>query len=235
MKFLDFARAVWPTFSTERYIEMPHVQVMATVFDRIAAGEEVDAVFLLPERTGKTLNASILFPAYLIATAPSRRIGIATQSPEVAEGRVVQNIRNVLNTSEAHSFGTTPFEVEGKRSRRDFHVAAKGHPDGAVFGIGTGGALGGWGFNVTICDDPHDPTLADLDYLGISEEDRQEDLASDWRWLSHFLFVKTLPKGSRIVCMTPIAKGDAASKMVELAADRGGSLEVYDFTTPIGK
>ena len=142
--FLYFVTQMWPGF-----ISGKHHSIMASAFERVAAGTLKRLIINMPPRHTKSEFASYLLPSWFLGKYPQKKIIQTAHTAELAVGfgRKVRNL--VQSESYAKVFDT--------KLSSDSKAAGRWNTDkgGDYFAIGVGGAVTGKGADILIIDDPH--------------------------------------------------------------------------------
>lgn len=135
--FREFVSRVYP-----RFVWYPHATRLATVLERVAAGEVKRLLVFMPPRHGKTLLTSHLFPAYYLLRYPQQWVGMASYGAALAHtlSRAAQGY----------------FREGGGAVRRDATSAAHWETvqGGGCWAAGVGGPMTGKGGHLLLLDDP---------------------------------------------------------------------------------
>lgn len=128
-----------------RYAEPRHLAAMVSLFDRIAAGEEVHAAVSKPPRHGGT-EAAKHGIAQLLLMRPELRVGIAMHSSKLA-------LKKSREIRELYVRGGGRVRVDAA-AREDWRTGHEGGGDGGVWAGGTDSGFVGEGFDLLYVDDP---------------------------------------------------------------------------------
>jgi predicted phage terminase large subunit-like protein len=208
--FIGFSRYVWP-----EAIISSHHEIMASAFDRIAAGTLKRLIVNMPPRHTKSEFASYLLPAYLMGRKPQTKIIQATHTGELAVrfGRKVRNLMDLDRYKEVFS---------GVALKADSKAAGRWDTDagGEYFAVGVGGAMTGRGADMLIIDDPH------------SEQDAQSALALDnaWEWYTSGPRTRLQPGAAIVLVMTRWGTKDLTARLLKAqSTNNADQWEVIEF------
>jgi predicted phage terminase large subunit-like protein len=138
-----------------RYIHNWHVEAVAEALQGVGDGTIRRLIINIPPRYLKSFCASVSFPAWILGKNPTRRIIVASYSEKLAlrhslDCRLIiqsdwfrnifQNCRLSADQNEKYRFSTTK--------------------NGYRFATSVGGTLTGYGGDILIVDDPHNPQQA---------------------------------------------------------------------------
>ncbi len=139
--FLYFVTQMWPGF-----ISGKHHSIMASAFERVAAGTLKRLIINMPPRHTKSEFASYLLPSWFLGKYPQKKIIQTAHTAELAVGfgRKVRNL--VQSESYAKVFDT--------KLSSDSKAAGRWNTDkgGDYFAIGVGGAVTGKGADILITE-----------------------------------------------------------------------------------
>jgi predicted phage terminase large subunit-like protein len=208
--FIGFSRYVWP-----EAIISSHHEIMASAFDRIAAGTLKRLIVNMPPSHTKSEFASYLLPAYIMGKKPDTKIIQATHTGELAVrfGRKVRNLMDLDRYKEVFS---------GVALKADSKAAGRWDTDagGEYFAVGVGGAMTGRGADMLIIDDPH------------SEQDAQSALALEnaWEWYTSGPRTRLQPGGAIVIVMTRWGTKDLTARLLKAqSTNNADQWEVIEF------
>ncbi|PKN91096.1 MAG: hypothetical protein CVU44_20995 [Chloroflexi bacterium HGW-Chloroflexi-6] len=160
LRFLDFCRYVDPKF-----LAVPHAKYVASKLEQVARYIETSGregisrlMILMPPRHGKTEQASIKFPAWLLGRAPDSRVILTSYSADLASRNSRQMRELVVGDRYRAVFGDrSSLEAPVILSADSRSVAtwdlAQPHR-GGVIAAGIGGSITGMGATLLVVDDP---------------------------------------------------------------------------------
>jgi predicted phage terminase large subunit-like protein len=221
-KFIKFVERVWPTFISGR-----HHKIMASAFERVAAGELKRLIINMPPRHTKSEFASYLLPSWFLGKFPSKKVIQTSHTAELAVG-FGRKVRNLVD-SEVYNgiFPELSLQADSKAAGR--WNTSKG---GDYFAIGVGGAVTGKGADLLIIDDPHSEQEAALAAVNPDVYDKV------YEWYTSGPRQRLQPGGAIVVVMTRWAQRDLTGQVLKNAALRGETdWEVIEFPAimPSGK
>lgn len=215
---IAFIRHVAPWFIVEEI----HI-VIARHLEMVAEGRIDRLMIFMPPRTGKSMMASVFFPAWQIGRNPSRKVMQLSHTEGLAIG-FSKNVREIVASEEYHEI-FPDFEM-AKDARAGQRWAFKGGFDengaklqaGEYYAAGAGTAIAGKGFNTGIIDDP------------LSEQDIASKLARDRinAWYPDGFYTRRQPGDNAILLMMTRWTLDdlAGDQLARMEAD----LEADDWT-----
>lgn len=185
-----------------------HLDLINEALVMVASGDIRRLAVFMPPRYGKSELISINFPAWYLGNNPHNRVIIAANQHNLASdfGR---QARDILTEVGPQLFGVTV-------SRRTSAVndwAVQGHR-GGLRAAGIGGGITGRGANVLIIDDPVKDQV---------EAFSQRIQERNWGWYETTALTRLEPNGSMIIVQTRWHENDLAGKILERAAEDGGS------------
>ena len=81
-----FYRLVFPALAPEAtFSAASHFRVLARVLERVANGESRRLLIAIPPRHGKSLFASVAFPAWILGRDPTRKIICASYGDQLSK------------------------------------------------------------------------------------------------------------------------------------------------------
>ncbi|MEK4085621.1 phage terminase large subunit [Psychrobacillus sp. FSL K6-1415] len=130
------------------YSHFKHTELVCSVLQRIADGEQLSVLIEMPPRHGKSMTVTETFPSYYIGRNPNKRVIAAAYSDGLATkfGR--------LNRNKFNEFSNELFEVQlsdSNAATKDWGVEGK---RGGMIATGIGGSITGQGADLMIIDDP---------------------------------------------------------------------------------
>jgi predicted phage terminase large subunit-like protein len=213
-RFLEFVKAVWPTFIAGR-----HHARMAEAFERVARGECKRLIINMPPRHTKSEFASYLLPAWFLGKFPHKKVIQTSHTAELAVG-FGRKVRNLVDSDPYKAiFPNLSLSADSKAAGR--WNTSKG---GDYFAIGVGGAVTGKGADILIIDDPHSEQEAALAQVNPDIYDKV------YEWYTSGPRQRLQPGGAIVVVMTRWSLRDLTGQVVKAAAQRGGDdWEVIEF------
>src|SRR5262245_16908572 len=128
------------------YEPAPHHRLLIDRLERVARGEIKRLAVFMPPGSAKSTYGSILFPPYVMATAPNHAILAASHTTELAE-RWGRRVRNLIARHSA---------TLGLRLAADSHAAGRWElaSGGEYYAAGVGTAIIGFRAHGALIDDP---------------------------------------------------------------------------------
>lgn len=130
------------------YTHYRHTELICSVLQRIADGEQLSVLIEMPPRHGKSMTVTESFPSYYLMRNPDKRIIAAAYSDGLATkfGR--------LNRNKFNEFSFQLFNIalsESNAAMKDWGVQDR---RGGMIATGIGGSITGQGADLMIIDDP---------------------------------------------------------------------------------
>ena len=152
----DLSTFIHRTFQTvapaQPYLYNWHIDAMAWHLKQCANGAIKRLVITLPPRYGKSICASVAFPAWVLGRDPSKRIICASYSENLAS-KHAGDCRTVMESDWYRSaFPSTRIRRE-KNAELNYVTTRQGYR----YSTSVGGTLTGRGGNLIIVDDPINP------------------------------------------------------------------------------
>ncbi len=132
--------------------------VLVDAYEKVCKGEKVRIILSVPPRHGKSVTASVMFPAWALGKNPDLRFILSTYAADLAEvnGRKARDI--IASPQYQTVFPNIRLRADLK-SKRKWMIQKKVDTnwlDGGDFtGVGVGGSVTGRGADIIIVDDPH--------------------------------------------------------------------------------
>jgi len=153
----DLTTFIQRTFQTvapaQRYLQNWHIEAMAWHLEQCATGAIKRLVITLPPRYGKSICASVAFPAWVLGRDPSRKIICASYSESLASKHAA-DCRNVMGSDWYRN------AFPGTRISKNMEMNYETTRHGGRYSTSVCGSLTGRGGNLIIVDDPIKPEEA---------------------------------------------------------------------------
>lgn len=221
--FAAFRKLMFPD-----YVDGPHLKIMAEAFERVVSGKLKRLIVTLPPRHMKSVQCSVLLPAWFIGKFPKKKIMQVSNTAELAQG-FGRQVKNMIQSNEYKAV------FKDVKLAADSTAAGRWNTSqgGDYFAVGMGGALAGRGADLLVVDDPH----TEAEALASESGDQSiYDRAFSWFMLAR---QRLQPGGAIIICVTRWSQRDLVGQVLKAARDRGedGEWEVIDFPAilPSGK
>ena len=190
-----YAQALWPGFELAA-----HHELIVDMLELVERGEILRLLICLPPRHGKSLLASLLFPAWFLGRNPQKEIICASYGQDLADdfGRQVRNLVN----DPKHRFIFPEFRLTAdSNSMRRFRSDA----GGGYFAVGRGGAVTGRGADLLILDDPlKDAAEAGSELIRRSLDD----------WYQAVGYTRLQPRGRIVLVATRWHEDDLTGRLL---------------------
>jgi predicted phage terminase large subunit-like protein len=152
----DLSTFIHRTFQTiapaQPYLHNWHIDAMAWHLEQCAIGAIKRLVITLPPRYGKSICASVAFPAWVLGRDPSKRIICASYSENLAS-KHAGDCRTVMESDWYRSAFPTTRISRDKNVELNYQTTRQG----GRYSTSVGGTLTGRGGNLIIVDDPINP------------------------------------------------------------------------------
>jgi len=152
----DLSTFIHRTFQTvapaQPYLYNWHIDAMAWHLEQCAIGVIKRLVITLPPRHGKSICASVAFPAWVLGLDPSKRIICASYSENLA-GKHAGDCRTVMESDWYRSVFPDTRISRDKDTELNYVTTRRGYR----YSTSVGGTLTGRGGNLIIVDDPINP------------------------------------------------------------------------------
>ena len=190
-RLLDFARAVYPKWSSPR-----HIEYIARLLERVERGELRRLCVSVPVRSGKSVLCSQIFPAWYLGRHPTEPVILSSHAESLAVS-FSRQARNIV-AGDDWPFANVEMSSDSTSVQRWNTTAG-----GGMYAIGTGGAVTGRGFSLGICDDPiHD---------ALSQAERD----SAWEWFTTVFVPRAEPGAAIVVVAARFAGDDLVGRLME--------------------
>lgn len=154
-------------------------------------------IISMPPQNGKSMRASIAFPAWVLQQDPDTRIVIASYESQIAI-RFSDALRRQIKDRGA----SAGLEIGGKDTERNWQI--RGHR-GGVYAASVGGALTSRSADLLIIDDP---------VKGFAEASSPTYQAKTWDWWTGTALTRVQGGGSVIVILTRWHDDDLAGQLM---------------------
>ncbi len=177
-----------------------HHNIICKKLEEVEQGKCKRLMLFLPPRHGKSLLASIMFPAWFLGKNPEKEIISCSYNDEFAEefGRKARNI--FKNETFNHIFRTS-LSNDSKRVNR--WSTAEG---GGYVAAGVGGSITGRGADILIIDDP---------IKNREEADSPTYRQKTWDWYTSTAYTRLHAGGAVILILTRWHDDDLAGRILE--------------------
>lgn len=201
-----------------------HHERIAEELEHIAKYGDRDYKILIlsvPPRHGKSKQATIDFPAWLLGNLPDKEVITASYSAELATDFGTQT-RELIQSEAYHAIFDTRLKADQKAKGR-WKIAIpddKGRmkaTGGGYTSIGIGGAATGRGADVFIVDDPIK-----------NREEADSEVYRDrvWNWFISTAWTRLHPKGVMIVIMTRWNMDDLVGRIMDRTEELGSLVKI---------
>lgn len=143
--FASFRSLMYPD-----YVDGAHLRIMADAFQRVAEGKLKRLIVTLPPRHMKSVQCSVLFPAWFIGRYPKKKIMQVSNTAELAQG-FGRQVKNMIQSREYKDvFPDVKLAADSTAAGR-----WNTNKNGEYYAVGMGGSLAGRGADILVIDDPH--------------------------------------------------------------------------------
>jgi predicted phage terminase large subunit-like protein len=187
---LDYAPLVLPDYQWDA----PHLKAMASVLDRVTAGDLRRAYFQLPIRHGKSSLNTLAYAVYRLERDPKTRVIVGSYNQRQAD-KFSRDIRRL-----ARQRGIA------LSADRDAAGEWETTAGGGVRAVGAGAGLASVNADLIIIDDP----------IG-SREDAESQAHRDrvWDWLTSDVLARAEPATAVLITMSRWHQDDPAGRLLE--------------------
>lgn len=193
-RYLDYKRRVMPN-----YQHSWHFEEIAKALERLDKGETKRLIITLPPRHGKSMDASVYFPAWYLGRHPTQEVIVASYALELAQtfGR---QAKNVVASEEWRT-------VFSERLAEDSQSAARWSlgSGGSYVAVGVGGPITGRGADLLVLDD----TLKNRE-----EAESRTVKDSLWAWWQSTAYTRLSPEGKVLIVATRWAQDDLIGRLL---------------------
>ena len=194
---LDYVTWTFPAYRVGRH----HLQI-ANALEKIEAGEIDRLMIFAPPRHGKSLLASIRFPAWYLGRNPTREVIAAAYGGELVAG-FGSRLRNLMGSEEHREvFGDKASLAEDVRAR-DRWLTKSG---GVYRAAGVGAGITGFGAHLLLIDDP---------VKSREDADSETMRAKVWDWYQNDAYTRLMKGGAIVVIMTRWHEDDLGGRLLE--------------------
>src|SRR5271166_5958865 len=199
LDFGVFAVVMFPELHDgKQMVPAPYVNLMAEALMAVRDGAEKRLIFNLPPGHMKSLIIAVLFSAWLLGDEPSKRILCIRYGDDLT--RQLSRLTRRVMTSRLYR-RIFPGTVLTKLAE-DLLTTTKG---GQRLATAVGGAVAGFGAELTIIDDPMQPDE-------VASELKKQGLRD---WYSGVVEQRLIPGGAMIVVMHRLAPDDFTATLLE--------------------
>jgi hypothetical protein len=183
------------------FLENWHIEYLCDILNELTNESGERLIINLPPRHLKSELCSIIFPAWILAKKPEKRI-IAVSYSMSLTCRYARDLRIILNSQwYKRIFPST--KIDKKNNRKNNFVTTK---NGYYYATSINGTLTGEGGDFIIVDDPHNP-------VKIGEKNV---ILKTNEWFDKVLSTRCNgKKSSIIIIMQRIAKNDLTGYLLE--------------------
>lgn len=197
-----------------RYEVNWHHRLIAEKLQAVEQGEIKRLILEMPPRHGKSLLASILFPAWYMGRNPEKEIITASYNSDLA-----QDFGGKTRSLVDDPIYKNIFDL---KLAKDEKAKAKWRTSGGgtYTSVGIGGAITGRGAHVLIIDDPIK-----------NREEANSDLIREkhWSWFTSTAYTRLEPDASVILILTRWHYDDLAGRLIEEQKAGGQPWEIVRF------
>lgn len=181
-----------------KFVWYPHCQIVASVLDRVVAGDLSRVMVFMPPRHGKSEMVSRLLPAYYTWRFPERWVGLASYGASLA----------LRMSRAARRF----YQLAGGKLNPEAAAAHEWETlsGGGMWVAGIGGAALGRGYNLGVIDDPTKDAKA-ASSVKIRENERE--------WMDGVWNTRLEPQAAQILMMQRWNKVDMPGWLLEQVAE----------------
>lgn len=157
--FRSYLREAWATVEPAEFVPSWHVDVIAEHLEAVSRGEIHRLIINIPPRTGKSIEASVLWPTWEWTSNPVLRWMFVSYSGGLSNKHSVER-RNVIESDWFQARWGDRFRLSSDQNvKTEFTNDARG----AMFATSIGGTATGYGGDRIVLDDPHNVKEAESD------------------------------------------------------------------------
>ena len=172
----DFVRQAWPILEPKTpFLENWHHGLLFEALEAVAAGELLRLIINIPPRYGKSLLASILFPAWVWLSNPGERFLFASYSSQLSTKHNVDRRALIQSPWYQSRWGAIVKLASDTNLKTEFTNTARGH----MIATSVGASATGRGGNYLVCDDLMNPAQASSDAERLSSLRWFDEVFSD--------------------------------------------------------
>lgn len=198
---IAFAEVVYPGYQSSRH----HIE-LARKLEAVERGEIKRLAVNMPPQRGKSLQTSVLFPAWCMGRNPDRRIILTGYTSEVGE-RYSRGARDIALSDRYRSI----FDMRVDPSLQGVSLWRPQKGNGYVRAAGIGGAITSFGADLFIIDDP----FKDMDEA-VSEVMREKV----WEWYQSVALTRLSPSAGLILVQTRWHVDDLTGRLLNEQKDQ---------------
>lgn len=195
--FIDFVDYLYPRYKAE-----PVHRLIAGTFERVLHGEIKKLMVFAPPQTGKSMLASVYFPAYWLSHRPHDPIILTSYAASLAV-RFSRQARSVIEDSRYKDLFPS---IRTEYSSRAADMWDLADALGSVRAAGAEGAITGHGARLGIIDDPFE------DWHAAYSEGQRERI---WTWYRTTFRTRVWEDGAIVIIMTRWHLDDLAGRLLQ--------------------
>ena len=205
---------VFAILTNPKYDVNWHHRIMGEKLQAVERGEIKRLILELPPRHGKSLLASIIFPAWYMGKNPDKEIITASYNSDLAQD-FGGKTRALVDDPVYHNIFNLKLAKDEKAKAK-----WKTSGGGTYTSVGIGGAITGRGADILIIDDPIK-----------NREEADSDLirAKHWAWFTSTAYTRLEPDAAIILILTHWHYDDLAGRLIENEKNGGQKWEVVKF------
>jgi predicted phage terminase large subunit-like protein len=206
--FYLFYRLVFPALAPEAtFSEAPHYRVLARALEKVGKGETRRLLIAIPPRHGKSILASVAFPAWVLGRDPTRKLICASYGEGLSKD-FSNRFRDLIRSRQYQAiFPSTEIDAGGA-SLSEVRTSAKGYRLATT----VDGPATGKGAHFAIVDDPFKAKE------GSSQSDSARDTVYDWLKSSLMTRFDKPAEGAMVVVHQRLHQDDLIGRL----RDEGG-------------
>lgn len=203
-QFINYCDAI-----DQKYNPNWHHEIIAKILQhalyKVKNGEEVRLILELPPRHGKSDQATIKFPSWVLGKYPDIPIVVSSYSADLAED-FGQKTRDLMNDGGYQTFFDTRLRADTKSKGK--WLTEEG---GGYTAVGVGGPITGRGFKIGIVDDP---------FKNREEADSDTHREKVWNWWTSTFYTRQEGVSAIIVIMTRWHEDDLVGRLIEQQTEK---------------
>jgi predicted phage terminase large subunit-like protein len=164
--FHEFVKQAWPNIegSNTKFTDGMHIRAICEHLEAVFRGDINRLLINVPFRCGKSIIISICFPAWILIHYPDKRILCASYAAVLAEEHSMNCRRLIQSEWYQRRWGHIVKIQKDQNAKRRFDTTAHGYR----IATSVGSSVTGFGGDLLIIDDPHNPAGAESEVQRLS-------------------------------------------------------------------
>lgn len=202
-KLINFCDAT-DEFYRPNWFHVKLAGILQKAYEDVKAGKEVRIIIEVPPRHGKSEQATIKFPAWVLGQSPEYPIIVSSYSSDLSES-FGQRTRDLMNSQVYQNFFETKLRDDSQSKGKWLT-----NENGGYTATGVGGSITGKGGKILIVDDP----------VKNREEANSETMRQKiWDWWTSTFYTRQEGNSAIIVIMTRWSLDDLVGRLEKQEED----------------